>query len=210
MMLAVIFAQAAVKTDRKQRWMVCKLMSDSGADDGKVNFIFNQGSNAKTTNPLINCWTHNKMDKLKRLFFLSELASFRTTCSSLWLMLLSNCHNSLYKGENLLAIDYLLRAVRRFTLSGFSPEGVLTRVYTEQGLCALWEIFKVGHFEGLAIERGKSPQRGLKCFLQGSFTSHPHLSPGNDTAGLRLRFWKWQPSLRKLFDAGKITDGQLK
>lgn len=52
MMLAVIFAQAAVKTDRKQRWMVCKLMSDSGADDGKV---FNQGSNAKTTNPLINC-----------------------------------------------------------------------------------------------------------------------------------------------------------
>lgn len=119
-------------------------------------------------------------------------------------MLLSNCHNSLYKGENLLAIDYLLRAVRRFTLSGFSPEGVLTRVYTERGLCALWEIFKVGHFEGLAIERGKSPQRGLKCFLQGSFTSHPHLSPGNDTAGLRLRFWKWQPSLRKLFDAGKI------
>lgn len=133
MMLAVVFAQAAVKTDRKQRWMVCKLMSDSGADDGKVNFIFNQGSNAKTTNPLINCWTHNKMDKLKRLFFLSELASFRTTCSSLWLMLLSNCHNSLYKGENLLAIDYLLRAVRRFTLSGFSPEGVLTRVYTERG-----------------------------------------------------------------------------
>lgn len=55
MMLAVVFAQAAVKTDRKQRWMVCKLMSDSGTDDGKVNFIFNQGSNAKTTNPLINC-----------------------------------------------------------------------------------------------------------------------------------------------------------
>lgn len=105
MMLAVIFAQAAVKTDRKQRWMVCKLMSDSGADDGKV---FNQGSNAKTTNPLINCWTHNKMDKLKRLFFLSELASFRTTCSSLWLMLLSNCHNSLYKGENLLAQVHLI------------------------------------------------------------------------------------------------------
>lgn len=184
-------------------------MSDSGADDGKVNFIFNQGSNAKTTNPLINCWTHNKMDELKRLF-LSELASFRTTCSSLWLMLLSNCHNSLYKGENLPEIDYLLRAVRRFTLSGFSPEGVLTRVYTERGLCALWEIFKVGHFEGLAIERGKSAQRGLKCFfarifyLTSTFKSWQWHCRA-ETAVLKVAaiaqkaVWRW-----------KITDGQLK
>lgn len=117
-------------------------------------------------------------DKLKR--FLAELASFLTTCSLPWLMLLSNCHNSLYKGENLLEY-WASRLIISWGRFAGSPHlawnlfsfGRLNQSlhWARRGLYALWENFKVGHFEGLAIERGlgKSAQRGLKCFFARIF-----------------------------------------